>query len=123
MSTEGRNILLVEDNEDDVFIMQRALKRTGMDLKMQVVMDGQQAMDYLGGKGKYADRGIYPLPLVIFLDLKLPYVRGIDVLELIRREETLQRIAVVILTSSPEQRDREMAEALGAKAFRGKPPT
>ena len=67
MTTANRTILLVEDNEDDVFLMQRALKGAEVTNPLSIVEDGQQALDYLGGAGKYADRATYPLPAVVFL--------------------------------------------------------
>ena len=75
-----RVILLVEDNEDDVFFMRRALQKAGVDLPLQIVMDGQQALDYLEGKEAYGDRTRFPIPRLMFLDLKLPYVHGFGVL-------------------------------------------
>ena len=116
-------ILLVEDSEDDVFLMRRALARTKLNFPMHVATDGQQAVDYLSGNGQYADRNAHPLPTCIFLDLKLPFVHGFEVLEFIRSQPALSDIAVVILTGSPEDRDRRRAEELGAKAYLVKPPT
>jgi len=75
MTTTG-SILLVEDSEDDVFLMKRALKNAGITNPLFVVEDGQQAVDYLAGEGQYADRSQNPLPSIIFLDLKLPIKMG-----------------------------------------------
>jgi CheY-like chemotaxis protein len=69
-------LLLIEDNEDDVFLMRRALKKAEIQLPLQVVMDGQEALNYLSGDGPFADRAQHPVPSLIFLDLKLPYVHG-----------------------------------------------
>lgn len=123
MSSPAPTILLVEDNEDDVFFMRRAVSRSGVECSLQLVRDGQAAMDYLQGSGQYADRSQYPLPILVFLDLKLPYLHGFEVLEWIRRESTLKDLCVLILTSSPEERDRQRAVELEAKAFYVKPPT
>ncbi len=122
---QGRRqlILLVEDNEDDVFFMRRALQKAGVELPLQIVMDGQQALDYLAGKDAYGDRGRFPIPNLIFLDLKLPYVHGFGVLSWLRSQTSLQDLPVVVLTSSPEDRDRQKAQELGAKAYLVKPPT
>jgi len=90
---------------------------------VHVAADGQDAIDYLSGIGKYADRDEHPLPRWIFLDLKLPFVHGLEVLEWIRTKPSLTGIAVFILTSSPEDRDRKRVEQLGAKAYLIKPPT
>jgi CheY-like chemotaxis protein len=120
---ETHPLLLVEDNPDDVFLMQRALKKTGLNLPLQIVTDGRQAIDYLNGAAPYGDREQFPLPSMVFLDLKLPYMNGFEVLEWIRRESTLQDLDVFILTSSPEERDKERAGKLGARAYLVKPPT
>jgi CheY-like chemotaxis protein len=123
MTTAPPTILLVEDNEDDVFFMRRAVARSAIECSMQIVRDGQQAVDYLKGNGEYADRSKYPLPVLVFLDLKLPYLHGFQVLEWIRRQPFLKGLCVLILTSSPEERDRLRATELEAKAFYVKPPT
>lgn len=123
MSEIGQTILLVEDNEDDVFAMQRALRRANVTNPLQVVTDGQQAVDYLSGAGEYSDRARYPLPFIVFLDLKLPYLHGFEVLTWIRRQSSLNSVVVVVLTSSAEARDYERAYALGARTYLVKPPT
>ena len=116
------SLLLIEDNPDDVFIMRRALKKTGLDLPVHVACDGNEALDYLRGSGVYQDRRQYPVPSVIFLDLKLPYLTGFEVLEWIRQHPALQDLDVVILTSSAEERDEKKARELGVKAYLVKPP-
>ena len=118
-----RTILLVEDNEDDVFFMRRALTRANLQFNLAVASDGQQALDYLAGNGRYSDRTRHPLPALVFLDLKLPYVHGFDVLEWTRRHPSLKDLPVIVLTSSPEERDRQRARELGAQAYVVKPPT
>jgi CheY-like chemotaxis protein len=87
MVTTNRSLLLVEDNEDDVFLMRRALQGAHVVNPLQVVEDGQEALDYLGGNGKFADRAQFPLPAVVFLDLKLPFMSGHDVLAWIRKQK------------------------------------
>lgn len=116
-------IVLVEDNEDDVFFMRRALKGAGITSRMQVLTDGQQAADYLTGAGAFANRKQFPLPGVVFLDLKLPYCTGFEVMEAMRKKGTFDEMPIVILTSSPEERDRRQAEEMGAVAYLVKPPT
>ena len=126
MTTRSVNqnvILLVEDNDDDVFFMRRALKAADLAFPMQVVTDGQQALDYLGGVGKYGDRGIFPVPTLMLLDLKLPYVDGFEVLRWTRQQPSLNEVSVVVLISSPEERDLQKARELGAKSYLVKPPT
>jgi CheY-like chemotaxis protein len=116
-------ILLVEDNEDDVFFMERAFEKASIQRPMHVAKDGREALAYLQAAGKYADRNSYPMPSLIFLDLKLPFVHGFQVLEWIRQQPSISQIPVIVLTSSPEQSDRDKAEALGAQSYLVKPPT
>jgi CheY-like chemotaxis protein len=123
MSMLSTPILLVEDDDHDVFFLRRALLKARPDLSLHVVTDGEQAMDYLDGRRNYADRAMYPLPSVMFLDLKLPYFNGFQVLEHLRGIPALAHTPVFVLTSSAEDRDRKRAMELGAKAFLVKPPT
>ena len=116
-------ILLVEDNEDDAFFMKQALKDAEIINPLQVVEDGQAAIDYLSGTGKFADRTKYPLPLVVFLDLKLPFKSGHQVLEWIRAQPELKKLIVIVLTSSNEPVDLNRSYQLGANSFVVKPPT
>jgi CheY-like chemotaxis protein len=118
-----RALLLVEDNEDDIFLMKRALKEARVTNQLCIVEDGQQALDYLAGTGKFADREAYPLPAVVFLDLKLPYVSGHEVLAWIRRQKELESLVVIVLTSSNEASDLSRAYSLGANSYLVKPPT
>jgi CheY-like chemotaxis protein len=122
MTTSGA-ILLVEDNEDDVFLMQRALKNAGIANPLYVVEDGQLAIDYLSGAGDYADRKRFPMPAIVFLDLKLPIKGGFDVLDWIRNRPDLLNLVVVVLTSSNEPSDLRKAYQLGANSYVVKPPT
>ena len=119
---DSGTILLVEDSADDVFFLQRALKKAQIENPLQVVVDGQQALDYLGGVGNYSNRKEFPLPCLLLLDLKLPRVNGFEVLGWIRQQASLSSLPVVILTSSGEERDRKRAAELGAKAYMVKPP-
>lgn len=116
-------ILLVEDNEEDAFLLQRALRRAGVDCSLQFAVDGEAAIDYLSGNGKYADRAQHPLPVLMLLDLKLPYVTGFEVAEWLATRPELQALRTIILTSSGEERDRDRAAALGIQSYFVKPPT
>ena len=121
---EAKNvILLVEDDQNDVFFMEHALQEAGIENHLQVVTDGQQAMDYLIGTGQFADRERFPFPSLIFLDLKLPYRSGLQILDWMRQKGYLSRTVVAVLTGSNEANDRETAYGLGAKAYLVKPPT
>ena len=119
----NRALLLVEDNEDDVFLMRRALKQAEIENPLYVVGDGAQAVDYLAGNGEFNDREQYPFPALVFLDLKLPFRSGHDVLAWIRKEAALVELVVVILTSSDEPSDIDKAYKLGANSYLVKPPT
>jgi len=116
-------ILLVEDNEDDVFIMRRALKEAKILNPLQIATDGESAVNYLEGKGEFGDRERYPLPAVVFLDLKLPLKSGHDVLAWARAQKQLNSVVIVILTSSEEPEDLKKAYRLGANSYLVKPPT
>jgi CheY-like chemotaxis protein len=115
-------VLLVEDNPDDVFLMRRVFKKARIKARLCVVTDGKQAVSYLEGTGEYADRQLHPLPGLVFLDLKLPFLHGFIVLAWIRKQAQLNDVHVIILTSSMEDQDREKAAAFGAP-YLVKPPT
>ena len=121
--TTNRAILLVDDNANDVFLMKRALKGAQVINPLYVVEHGQEALDYLGGIGKFADRATFPLPVIVFLDLKLPFKSGHEVLAWIRRQKEFESLVVVVLTSSNEPGDLTKSYALGANSYLVKPPT
>jgi CheY-like chemotaxis protein len=116
-------LLLVDDEETDIFFLQRALKKASINLSQHIVTNGEEAINYLSGQGQFADRIAFPIPQGIFLDLKMPFVSGFEVLEWIRSQPQLSSIPVFVLTGSSLDRDRERALALGAKAYLIKPPT
>jgi CheY-like chemotaxis protein len=122
MKPLNQTILLIEDYGDDVFAMERALAEANITNPLQVVTDGQQALDYLSGTGQYANRTQYPLPFLVFLDLKLPFVDGFEILAWIRQEAALKSMIVIVLTGSAESRDQDKAYALGARSYLVKPP-
>jgi CheY-like chemotaxis protein len=113
-------ILQVEDDENDVFFFQRAMNKAGLAHLLQVAHDGQEAIDYLQGLGKFAKREKFPLPGLILLDLKLPFVMGLDVLKWIRQQPELTCV-VIILSSSREEGDVAEAYRSGANAYLVKP--
>lgn len=123
MTEAARTILLVEDNEDDVFVFKRVLQKAAIDNPLQIATNGQKAIDYLGGIAQHGNRELSPLPFLVFLDLKLPYLSGFEVLRWIRSRPELNSILVIVLTSSPEEKDHERAYALGARSYLIKPPT
>ena len=114
-------ILLVEDNEDDVFFMRRAFHAADVANPLHVVTDGNQAIHYLLGVGKYANRHMYPWPLLIVLDLKMPIRDGHELLLWMRLRKQFRRLVVIVLTSSSEQRDVLRAYRLGANSYLVKP--
>jgi CheY-like chemotaxis protein len=121
MSNKSGTILLVEDNDNDVVFMRRALANAEVLNPLQVVTDGEQALDYLTGAGKFSDRIKYPLPILTFLDLKLPTKSGLEVLGTLRQIEELKTLVVLVLTTSNEPKDIQQALKLGANAFLVKP--
>jgi CheY-like chemotaxis protein len=114
-------ILLVEDRADDVTIILRSFDKAGITNPTCVVGDGEEAIAYLSGSGKYANRNEYPLPELILLDLKMPKVDGFEVLKWVRTHPELSNIRVVVLTSSDDIRDVNLAYKLGANSFLVKP--
>jgi DNA-binding response OmpR family regulator len=115
-----KTILQVEDDPNDVFLFQHAMTKAGVTNPVQVASDGQQAIDYLQGAGKFADRQKYPFPCLVLLDLKLPYVMGLDVLKWIRSQPGMV-LTVIMLTASGEEADIVTAYRLGANGFLIKP--
>src|SRR6185436_101352 len=97
-------ILLVEDREDDVFLVRRSFKKASITNPLHVVKSGEGALEYLSGQGTYSNRAEHPLPGLILLDLKLPGMDGFEVLQWIRRQPGISGITVVVLTSSDQIR-------------------
>ncbi|MFH0974203.1 MAG: response regulator [Spirochaetota bacterium] len=118
---EAVDILLVEDNPHDTELTRRALKKLNLDVKLYVVEDGWQALEFLFCEGIYKDRNIIYKPKVIMLDLKLPKVDGLKVLTIIKADQRTNRIPVVILSSSKEDPDIKTAYDLGANSYVVKP--
>jgi len=114
-------ILLVEDNPDDEALTLRALKKNNITNEVIVARDGQEALEYLFGTGKYAGRDATLMPQVTLLDLKLPKVDGLEVLRQVRANEVTRHLPVVILTSSNEDKDRFEGYELGANSYVRKP--
>jgi len=114
-------ILLVEDNPDDEALTLRALKKNNIQNEVVVARDGVEALDYLFGSGKYAGRDVAILPSVTLLDLKLPKIDGLEVLEKVRASELTKLLPVVILTSSKEEQDLIRGYKLGANSYIRKP--
>ena len=120
MNVMLKRILLVEDNPNDVELTLEALGEYNLANEVEVARDGEEALDYLYSRGKFAER-TGNNPAVILLDLKLPKIDGLEVLRRIRADDGLKLIPVVILTSSREERDMVEGYRLGANAYVVKP--
>jgi two-component system response regulator len=119
--TKSKTILLIEDNPSDVDLTKRALEKGRIANELIVASDGEEALDYLFGKGEYAGRDRFELPTLTLLDLKLPKVSGLDVLRKIRSEPSTRRMPVVILTSSREEQDISAGYDFGVNSYIRKP--
>lgn len=118
---KSKIILLVEDNPDDVKLTLRALKKSNIMNEVIVVGDGVEALDYLFGQGTFAGRDTDIMPQVVLLDLKMPKMDGLEVLQRIRADEKTKLLPVVILTTSSEDRDRVESYKVGANSYIRKP--
>lgn len=121
MPMNGVEILLVEDNPNDVKLTLHAFKKNNLTNRIYVVRDGAEALEFLFCTGRYANRNIEDHPRVILLDLKLPFVDGVEVLRRIKADPRTQTIPVVVLTSSREDRDRVDTYRLGVNSYIQKP--
>jgi CheY-like chemotaxis protein len=114
-------ILLVEDNPSDRDLTIRSLERAHISNQVVVAEDGQEALDYLLGQGKYAERDIYDLPTVVLLDINLPKLNGLEVLQKIRSNEVTRLLPVVMLTTSDQEQHVVASYNLGANSYIRKP--
>ena len=121
MTLTTQPILLVEDEENDVMLLQRAFRRAGMANPVQVVRHGDDAVAFIEGTGELADRVRYPLPVLVLLDLKLPRRTGLEVLEWVKERAGVKKIPIVVLTSSKNDDDVNRAYELGANSYLVKP--
>lgn len=114
-------VLLVDDDDDDVMFVKRGFRKAGILNPLRVARDGDEAVEYLGGTGTYADREANPLPVLVLLDLKMPKRTGLEVLEWVKGQPGLRRIPIVMLTSSTIDTDIARAYDLGANSYLVKP--
>ena len=122
MENTNFSVLLVEDDLNDIFLVKRAFKMAHIQNPLQVVTDGQDAIHYLRGDGRYADRTQYPLPKLIVMDIKMPRRSGFEVLEAVKGDgNPLRRIPIVIVSASDNPEDINRAYELGANAYMVKP--
>jgi CheY-like chemotaxis protein len=121
MAEEFPEILLVEDSPDDVAFFVRTLEKAGLGTRLHAIPDGAEALDFIFGTGRYANRTTSPRPKVIILDLKLPKVSGLEILRRLKTDAKTRTIPVVVLSSSQEERDLVESYALGANSYIVKP--
>jgi len=121
ITSQEIEILLVEDSIDDALLTIRALKKKNIANNIHHIKDGAEALDYLFGQGGFAGRDILEKPKLILLDLKMPKVNGLEVLEKIKSDEWTKEIPVVVLTSSNEDPDIKKCYALGVNSYIVKP--
>jgi CheY-like chemotaxis protein len=114
-------ILLAEDDENDIFLMRRAFDRAGVPNPVFVVRNGKEVIDYLAGAGAFAERSKFPEPGLMLLDLKMPWMDGMDVLAWLRSQRQYDTLPVVVLTSSKLQSDVDRSRELGVYDYRVKP--
>lgn len=115
------SILVAEDELGDVLLLQHAFEKAGVNAPVHFARDGREVLDYLQGKPPFENPVAYPLPALLLLDLKLPYVDGFEVLEWIRNHPSLQSMIVVVFTSSERPEDMACAYSLGANSYVVKP--
>jgi two-component system response regulator len=121
MENKVVEILLIDDNMNDAELMIRALKKNNMSSKLIHLKDGVEALDFVFCKGSFAERNFNNRPKVIFLDLKMPRIDGLEVLERIKKDEQTKSIPIVILTSSKQDQDMRKCYDLGASSYIVKP--
>jgi CheY-like chemotaxis protein len=116
-------ILLVDDSPNDALLMATVFRRTAFDQPLRFVTSGEEALAYLQGEGRYANRDEFPMPAVMLLDLNMPRMNGLEVLARIRRQPGLSRLCVYLLSASSRREDVDRAYALGANGYLVKPGT
>lgn len=117
----AKAILIAEDTEDDVLVVLDALEKAGIKNPILTVGDGDLAIAYLNGDGRYADRDKFPLPAVLLLDLKMPRMSGFQVMEWLRTQEKFKNLLVIVLSGHHELKEVQQAYKLGAHSFLIKP--
>ncbi|HYG24098.1 MAG TPA: response regulator [Verrucomicrobiae bacterium] len=117
----SEHILLAKDNETDVMLVRRAMNIAGLRASLQVVRDGQQAVDYLAGIDGYCDRVLHPFPKLMLLDLQMPRLDGFEVLRIVRTDLHFTHLPVIVLTSSENPSDIKRAYEMGATSYFRKP--
>ena len=118
---ESQVFLLIEDNDNDSVLLKKAFARGNLLNPLHIMRSGEEAMEYLKGEGRFSNRAEYPLPSVVLLDLNLPGISGFEVLQWIRAQPGINKLRVIVLTSSESIHDVNLAYRLGANSFLVKP--
>ncbi len=121
MSEDSFVVLMAEDDEHDIFATRRAWKKHNIANPLYIVNDGEECLDFLHRRGKYSEHSSAPRPGILLLDIKMPKMDGLAVLERIRNDEELRRLPVIILTTSKAEEDRLRGYDLGVNAYIVKP--
>jgi CheY-like chemotaxis protein len=116
-----KTVLVADDDLNDISLLKRAFLRAGIDVALKSVRDGEEVIQYLHGDEPFSNRGEFPVPNLLLLDLKMPRTDGFEVLEWLRHQDGLRRMLVVVLSSSDEPQDIDRAYDLGANSFLRKP--
>jgi CheY-like chemotaxis protein len=120
-STNSVSILIADDDTQDTMLVRLAVKRVALGLRLDCVTDGAEAIDYLLGRSRYADRQAHPFPSLMLLDLKMPRLGGFDVLQYVRSQPDLRQLPIVIFSSSDDPKDIQRAYDEGANSYLCKP--
>ncbi len=120
--TDGKLVILMaEDDEHDVLATRRAWEKHHIENPLVVVRDGEECLDYLYRRGKYADKELSPTPKLLLLDLNMPRINGLEVLATIRDDDDFKRLSIVVLTTSDSEPDLKMCYDMGVNAYIVKP--
>ena len=117
MSETVRPILAAEDEESDRLILELVFEKASLPHPLVMVRDGQEAVDYLSGSGRFVDRSVHPFPALLILDLKMPRMNGFDVLVWLATQPQLKELPAVVLSSSSDDSDIKQARELGAREY------
>lgn len=115
------SILVADDDAQDTMLVQMAVERAALGLRLDTVKDGEEAINYLMGRSAYSDRQAHPFPSLLLLDLKMPRLSGFDVLEFVRRQPGLKQLPIIVFSSSDDPKDIRRAYDAGANSYLCKP--
>ena len=110
-------VLLAEDNNADLIFMQRAIRQAGVCLVLHIVSNGEEAVSYLLGEGKYADRELYPEPLLLITNMKMPRMNGLELLAWVKQQPNLKNLPVIVMSSSEDPDEMNEVTTLGGSAY------